>query len=553
MCAGGTGNQGSHDTAALTKQAVTWSATNGLLYGNPSSSDNVDSSSSGELSWSHAPVATLPNSFPRETYKYIQGIQPILNKLVDLIARDKDFLMSSLLQLADSDEFTKRLIEVYQDVPDSTLENMVNLGILRSDYMLQQDYSAEGIVNRPLQIEINTIASSFGCLSRKIGELHRYLLRRNAGSPSFEELLMALDVDYYSDPSTASTMIPENPSTRVIAFGIAMAHFLYGDSTAVVLFVVQPNERNFCDQRLLEIELWDIHGIRVEFLTLAQIETKCRLGDGNRLILGMDDGEVRDISVVYFRAGYTPDDYPTEVEWLARKVIEQSVATKCPTVAYQLVGAKRIQQRLSEPGVLERFLTSEESEQLRRCFVGQFKIGPDSEMDEATREAYERACCDGANWVLKPQREGGGNNIYGKDVSAFLLENRNRSVLTAYVLMERIFPMVQKSLLLRQGKVDLHPSVSEYGVYGVFLGDNSDSPLMNECAGYLVRTKPVGVDEGGVATGYSVLSSLVLSGDDLGGEGVTGMEDSTVEEDGDEKRVSTIPVPDMMNLIQSLE
>ena len=28
-----------------------------------------------------------------------------------------------------------------------------------------------------------------------------------------------------------------------------------------------------------------------------------------------------EVSVVYFRAGYTPDDYPTEVEWDARKQI----------------------------------------------------------------------------------------------------------------------------------------------------------------------------------------------------------------------------------------
>lgn len=34
---------------------------------------------------------------------------------------------------------------------------------------------------------------------------------------------------------------------------------------------------------------------------------------------------------------------------------------------------------------------------------------------------------------------------------------------------------------------------------------------MSEYAGYLLRTKAEGVDEGGVATGYSVLNTIVLT------------------------------------------
>ncbi len=37
-------------------------------------------------------------------------------------------------------------------------------------------------------------------------------------------------------------------------------------------------------------------------------------------------------------------------------MIEKSGAVKCPNIAYQLVGAKKVQQVLAEPGVLERFV-----------------------------------------------------------------------------------------------------------------------------------------------------------------------------------------------------
>ena len=113
-------------------------------------------------------------------------------------------------------------------------------------------------------------------------------------------------------------------------------------------------------------------------------------------------------------------------------------------------------------------------------------------MTEAALEAYHQAMEDGDPWVLKPQREGGGNNYYGENVSKFLQENKNSAVLAGYVLMQRILPMIQKSAFLRKGSLQILPSVSEYGIYGVFLGAGSGSPMLNEYAGYLVRTKPSG-------------------------------------------------------------
>ena len=498
----------------IAHQASAWAATHGLLYINPQSTSlDTDLAYKEEpLSWSHAPIAALPNTFPGDVFDYLQKIQPIFNSLIDQVARDKKFILSSLLELAESDDFIKRLLDIYQDLPNSSIENIVNLGILRSDYMLQQEDTREKVINKALQIEINTIASSFGSLSQKVGDMHKHLLLRNAASDQFMKYLMDMDMEFSTDPQTASTLIPTNPSIRVAAFGIAMAHFLYGDNTAVVLFIVQPEERNFCDQRLLENELWKVHGVKVEFMTLAQVYDRCKVDDDNKRLSVEVGRSQTDVSVVYFRAGYSPDDYPTEIQWKARRMIETSSATKCPTVAYQLAGAKRIQQRLSEPGILERYLPPDECELLRECFVGQYNIGLDNDMDDATTKALEEAMKDGSGWVLKPQREGGGNNIYGQDVSTFLSKNRNTRILSAYVLMQRIESLVQTTPFLRQGKIEVFPSVSEYGIYGVFLGDNSKSPMMNEYAGYLVRAKPTGVDEGGVATGYSVLSSMVLMG-----------------------------------------
>ena len=48
-------------------------------------------------------------------------------------------------------------------------------------------------------------------------------------------------------------------------------------------------------------------------------------------------------------------------------------------------------------------------------------------------------------YVLKPQREGGGNNVYGEDIKPFLEKIRHSEERNAYILMDRIHPPVTKA------------------------------------------------------------------------------------------------------------
>jgi hypothetical protein len=77
--------------------------------------------------------------------------------------------------------------DIYGGLPEEVITESVHLGIHRSDYMINVDANGN---ETPLQVEINTIASSFGCLSKKVGDLHRFLLLRNANSVVYQELFM---------------------------------------------------------------------------------------------------------------------------------------------------------------------------------------------------------------------------------------------------------------------------------------------------------------------------------------------------------------------------
>ena len=100
-------------------------------------------------------------------------------------------------------------------------------------------------------------------------------------------------------------------------------------------------------------------------------------------------------------------------------MMERSKAIQIPDVAMQLCGTKRMQQRLTDPEAVRRFLpdaSEEEREGLMELFARQYSLFPSPEADRVSKEAI--GCPDA--WVLKPQREGGGNNSYGQELVALL-------------------------------------------------------------------------------------------------------------------------------------
>merc|ERR1719253_1779731 len=122
----------------------------------------------------------------------------------------------------------------------------------------------------------------------------------------------------------------------------------YGTATkkgTIVLFIVQENETNTIDQRILEYTLYLNHDIEVVRMSLLQAyESLHTLNDGTGTLLYQE----KEVSIIYYRAGYTPNDYPTPKHWKARKFLECNKSIKCPSLPYHLAGTKKIQQLISK-------------------------------------------------------------------------------------------------------------------------------------------------------------------------------------------------------------
>jgi len=440
----------------------------------------------------HAPITVLPSPFDKNAFNLAKELALPFNRLVDSVARNTPWLYSTLENVTD--DFTQRLMHISKSMEEEGISQKYYLGINRSDYM-----SHEG--KALLQIELNTIASSFGCLSARVSEMHRFLLGRYSNNPALSSMYESEHLEGLRD--SISERLPENCADKGISLALATAAKLQNagkQSDATIAFVVQPGEKNSFDQRMLEYDLWTSHGVGVVRITMNDVALYGAIADGCLLVHGIH------ISVVYFRAGYTPSDYPTEIEWQGRSIIERSNAIKCPSIAYHLVGTKKVQQKLAVAGELEKFVTPGDSTMLRRSFAGLWSLDPTD--IESSQDAIQLAIGDPSKYVVKPQREGGGNNFYGDQVKK-ALTTMKKEELAAYILMARIFPLEISSPLLRKGKVQLCKCVQELGVYGCFLG-NGDDVVFNTQVGHLLRTKAVGVDEGGVATGFSCLDSPLL-------------------------------------------
>ena len=126
------------DVQRLLNQANAWCGLHGLMY------------TDGARAWTMAPVALVPNEYPRACFAYAQDVQPVINVLIDAMARDRDFLLAHLLSVADADPFTKRLVDMYTALPAAVVADGVHLGLHRSDYMLDHDPLTG--TERPLQV-----------------------------------------------------------------------------------------------------------------------------------------------------------------------------------------------------------------------------------------------------------------------------------------------------------------------------------------------------------------------------------------------------------------
>ncbi|KAK2630255.1 hypothetical protein QTJ16_001075 [Diplocarpon rosae] len=500
-------------TAAEFKQLAAsikdWSIAHGLAVRPPPTVVTAEADPFGILATT-VPVTLFPSPFPRVCFEQAKSVQTVYNKLYASIAQDEDFLQGIVQEIIDVDGFIAELWQVHLKVREEGYTQNLSLGLFRSDYLVHQRIA--DLAPMIKQVEFNTIAASFGGLSSQTSKMHKYL--------AFSEYPLLKT----SLPSCDLTL-PENESTRSLALGLRTAFDAYTASETIypccIIFVVQNPERNIFDQRHLEYEL-QRNSSPIPVFRLPFQETLSYTSIANttkRELLyhpPSNPSKIFEVAIVYYRSGYGPEDYQDGSAWKSRLQIERSHAIKCPTVLTQLAGAKKVQQVLatptsaSAPSVLSRFIKNDTPsiQALEDTFTNIFPLDETPAGLEARKIAIHPEKCQ--DYVLKPQREGGGNNIYRSAIPQFL-KSLPESHWKSFILMEMITPPPVQNIILRNGALEQGGVICELGVYGTCLWDQvSKEVLHNENAGYLLRTKGDKSEEGGVAAGFGCMDSCRL-------------------------------------------
>ena len=442
----------------------------------------------------------------------------------------------SAIRLIEVDDFLASLWKIHLSVKEEGYVQDLSLGMFRSDYMLHAPDDAPVSLR---QVEFNTISSSFGGLAYKVTDMHTHL----ATFPSPEHPVAYPAHPLFSNFSEKSNIKtagcpPSNEAVPTLVAGLSAAHKAYGPSRSkpslptCILFLVQDAERNVFDQLALSSYLHKNHHIPSFRLPVSKILTFTSIpskdpNPARPLIYTPPSSPSTqyEVTIVYFRAFYAPTDYDTPTSWAARHHLERSAAIKCPSVLLHLSGSKKVQQVLTsrppDTDHLKKFLSSHSTatlDNLRSTFAPQYSLSA-SQYDTTTEPEGLRLALDekaATNHVLKPQREGGGNNIYRTNIPPFL-NSIPKDQWKQYILMELIHPppTAKNTVLRSDGQVVSGNVISELGIFGTCLWrttKDSTTPdiLHNTEGGYLLRTKGKDSDEGGVAAGFSSLDSLIL-------------------------------------------
>lgn len=433
----------------------------------------------------------------------------MFNELYMHVASDPDWLYDVLGPLIKYDSFIAALWDIYERVREAGAVQDVVCGVFRSDYMLHQtrSHTNESPTVELKQVEINTFSAAGFCHAERIAEMHRCLGRQVRGL----------------GPEDILRKFPENKNTESIVKLLEAAHNTYMANTCTagynrrtcILMAVQPYNFNIADERPIQCGLWEanIPCYRCEWPALLNITT---LSENRRLDYRPPVGvEELEVSVIYYRAGYEAEEY-NEQGKKTRLQLEMSRAIKCPDVLTHMTIMKSVQQALTQPGALERFLHSTNKyENVRKTFMPMQVLDSSPQGLEARKSAQD--ALQVVDYVLKPNRDGGGHNIYRADIPAFL---STKSVETwhNFILMQLIEPPKTTGTVMTLEELYIGDVISELGILGTCLWRRSNGEVggygvevvSNEAGGWTFKTKPEDIDEMSVVKGYGCFDCPLL-------------------------------------------
>ena len=427
----------------------------------------------------HIPIMLTPSPIPKNIYEKIFFYQLAFNKIINKLSNDQKFLEEILKPISEKDEFVKKNLEISQKVLNYEHKQKIKLGIFRNDYLFDKNQ------NFLFFTEYNTIASSMGTFSDRIKQFFSFFMEKY---PQIFKKYSGAKIE-----NEGLGNIEKFAESMVEAIKLAFPQ-QYKDS--IIIFVVQKNEKNIFDQYSLSDELYNKYKISSKRMTLEEIKEKCKQDENGNLMIND-----KLISLFYFRASYCENDFPNDEAWQGRELIELSTAIKVPDINTFLTTFKIFQYELSKPQILMHYIQNELIINDILRFFGNIYYIRDMSQENIT-DLFNKIKSTPDKYILKPMREGGGNNITGEKLKELIPENVSdiSDLIKNSVIVDKIDSYEHEGLVIRDEKIKVQNSISEYSAYGIIL-TNENNIIANKSTSFLVRTKNKDSVEGGIIEG----------------------------------------------------
>ncbi|XP_062522162.1 glutathione synthetase-like [Corticium candelabrum] len=478
------------DTRWIAVKAQYYGLTNGILVEERSNA-SAASRDRGQLRPTIPSIALFPSPLPRRELEYIRNIQPLINELYDNVSRDYAFIRKALERVIETDEFTSQLVNILEIVEREQLykNKTTTFGLIRSDYMRESRPEACSSLTAMKQTEVNTVAASTACVAERIPQFHRFTVTLRDGFR----------------PDNYNPELPTPSNGKGLAEGLVSAWKQYNSERSVIVMIVGEGEWNTYDMFHLETLLLQSYGVKVVQVIFDDVikggPKEAKLREDGALII---DGH--EVAITYFRFGYSPEHYPSQKYWDVRLLFERSRSIQCPSVALHLAGTKKVQQELATPGALERFLSNRDAvEKVQAVFLKMYALDQTPEGDKAAASAI----ADPFNYIMKPQREGGGSNLYNEDIKKTLIDLKDSVARSSYTIQDRIYPVENTNVFLKPGRLDELKQlkvVEEIGIFGTYVRTD-DKFVTNSVPGHYMRVKESDMGEGCMLLGYAAIGS----------------------------------------------
>ena len=425
------------------------------------------------------PIALAKSRVPVSLYEKARATNKVQNHLWMLMSYDSKFILETCEELEHNDDFVKRFTDMVRRTQGNPLESNLKLAISRNDYIA----SGESFY----QVEFNLIASGMGPITQRHFKALDRINDLFQDKPRFEVMK--------EDPEVSD-------SEKFLARAMKASHDAYGVPDAIIVLVC-GTEKNAFDQFSPSKHL-SKEGIRFVRYSFQDLRVLLTVDPGSRRakILGSE------VALFYLRDGFMPHQYDEE-DWAVREKIESSISVKCPDASLQLINMKYFQYVINKSETWKRFGFSEEDYlESRRTFCSIFSF---KDFENSKEKMMDFIVDNGGYqmFVLKPQREGGANNLFGEEIREAILKMEEKE-LGSYILMQKIIAKSYTNIHCDWKCLRVRSTIDEIGYFHFNLWKNGK--IIDEgMGGSLVRSKMSQSNEGGVSSGYAVVNSFEIT------------------------------------------